>query len=93
MAIIHSSLSALSVSTSFVELPSIKYRILQQILQFCQKGELFVNSENVHHLLHTAHQFQISPVIEMCEHFLAHILRQDVLLELMDIADHYILVR
>ena len=90
MAIIHSSLS---VSTSIVELPSIKYRILQQILLFCQKGELSVNSENVHHLLHRAHQFQISPVIEMCEHFLTHILRQDVLLELMDIADHYLLVR
>ena len=90
MAIIH---SLFSIDTSFVELPSIKYKILQQILQFCQKGELSVNSENVHHLLHTAHLFQISPVIEMCEHFLVHILRQDVLLELMDIADHYLLVR
>ena len=36
---------------------------------------------------------QMAPVIEMCEHFLIRITRQDVLLELLDIADHYLLVR
>ncbi len=82
-----------SLITFASELPSIKHSILLEILRFCRKGELHVSGDTAHHLLHTGHQFQLGAVIEMCEHFLVQIVRPDLLLELLDIADLYLLPR
>ncbi len=43
----------------FVDLPSIKSSVMEKILNFCHKGELSLETESVHHILHTAHHLQV----------------------------------